>query len=100
MLSVACYGVIFTFTVNVKILVREFCSLVTWMQETTLLPTNRPVALTQPPIHMVLKGQRVQLTTHPYPVPTLRILGAISPFCCTFSMDECLIKRRENITVN
>jgi hypothetical protein len=59
--------VIFTFTLDVK--VRELCGLVTLMQETTLLPTNAPVSHTQPPIQMVPKDQRVELTIHPYPVP-------------------------------
>jgi len=55
--SVARYRVIFTLKLDVKM--RELCDLVTWMQETTLLPINRPVALNQPPIQMVPKGQRV-----------------------------------------
>jgi hypothetical protein len=88
----------FTFTLDVKM--RELSGLVTLMQETTLLPTNGPVALTQLPIHMVPIVQRVELTTLPYPVLTLRILEIISPFCCTLSTAGCLIKRKENITVN
>jgi hypothetical protein len=87
------------FTLDVKM--HELCSLITWMRETTLLPTNGPVTLTQPSIQKVPKGQRVELTTHPYPVPTLRNLGTISSLSLLYIfMAECLIKRKENITVN